>query len=175
MAVIMAGMYHMDTVTEDTTTLVMVDLLMPSQKPKLKLIQPMYTPVLLTHTPALMDTHTPVLMDTHTPVLITDPTLSTRDLPMPSQKLKLKPSQPTLMAISDTDMVMAVYTAVLMDTHMPTQHTDTEPIFYTRDPPMPSQRLRPSQLMVTDHMVTVITVTHMHVATEDITDTEPIF
>merc|ERR1719369_1183050 len=66
------------------------------------------------------------------------------------------------MAISDTDMVTAVYTAVLMDTHMPTQHTDTEPIFSTRDPPMPSQ------LMVTDHMVTVIMVTHMHVATEDI-------
>merc|ERR1712002_1132062 len=138
---------------------------LPSQKPKPKLTQPTYTPVLLTHTPALTDTHTPVL--------ITDPTLSTRDLPMPSQRLmpnqkpKPKLNQLTLMVMAISDMVMAtpVFTAVLTDTHMPTQHTDTDPIFSTRDLPMP--RLRPSQLMVTDHMVTVI-MHHTHVAMEDI-------
>merc|ERR1712055_1249556 len=114
------------------------------------------------HIPALTDTHTPALMDTV-------PILSTRDLPMPSQGLmpnqKPKPNQLTLMAISDMVMATPVFTAVLTDTHMPTQHTDTEPISSTRDLPMP--RLRPSQLMVTDHMVTV--VHHMHMAMEDIT------
>merc|ERR1712055_285505 len=109
------------------------------------------------------DTHTPALMDTV-------PILSTRDLPMPSQRLmpnqKPKPNQLTLMAISDMVMATPVFTAVLTDTHMPTQHTDTEPIFSTRDLPMP--RLRPSQLMVTDHMVTVI-MHHTHVAMEDTT------
>merc|ERR1712055_1189141 len=100
---------------------------LPSQKPKPKLTQPMYTPVLLTHTTALMDTHTPALTDTHTPVLITDPTLFTRDLPILSQRLmpnqKPKPNQLTLMAISDMVMATPVFIAVLTDTHMPTQHT----------------------------------------------------
>merc|ERR1712168_1327237 len=94
-------------------------------------------------------------------------TLSTRDLPMPSQRLmpnqKPKLNQLTHMVMAISDMVMAtpVFTAVLTDTHMPTQHTDTEPIFSTRDLPMP--RLRPSH-----HMVTVI-MHHTHVAMEDIT------